>query len=499
MIPIQTVAQVREFEERLIAGGGITAEELMERAGREGAAILAREFPRAREALLLIGKGNNGGDGLVIARHLARFGWRIALAIPHHRTELGPLCGRKLDELRAEFPSTLIGPISEGMPWPHADGVVVDALLGIGAKGDLRPALDNAVKLANRKRAERFFRVAAVDGPTGLHLGADRALAADLTLCIGFGKTALLQEENADAVGRIEVVPIFRWDDSEHIPAEAVLERTHLHPLLPRRRPRSHKATFGRLVLVGGSRGTSGAPLIAATGALRAGAGLVHVAVRSEVLAETVARAPLEAMVSAAGDGADFSALLEKADVVAVGPGLGTDHDAVELLRRIQGETKAPLVIDADGLTILSQHPDLLAACRGRALLTPHPGEMGRFLGGKFPEAERAAVARAFAEEHGVVLVLKGTRTLVAAPGAPLAVNTTGNPGLAAGGSGDLLTGIVAALAGQGLKLAAAARLGVWLHGRAADLALRDRGAEEGLGPLEVTGHLAAAFADLRS
>jgi NAD(P)H-hydrate epimerase len=234
---------------------------------------------------------------------------------------------------------------------------------------------------------------------------------------------------------------------------------------------------------------------------LRTGAGLVHIAVRSEVLAEAVPRAPIDAMVLAAGDGASFSALLEKSDVVAIGPGLGTDYDASELIRRILGETKAPLLIDADALTLLAKHADLLAACRGRAILTPHPGEMGRFpgLGGKFGEAERPEVARQFVAAYGVVLLLKGTRTLVAAPGEPLAVNATGNPGLAAGGSGDLLTGIVASLVGQGLALADAARLGAWLHGRAADLALRARGAEEGLGPLEVADHLAAAFADLRS
>lgn len=505
-LKILSAAGVRAIEERVIAGG-VSAESLMERAGKGAAERIAREFPRAREALFLIGKGNNGGDGLVVARWLARAGWRVSLSLLAPRAELGPLCGAKLAELLREFAALPVGVWGSDAPrWPEADGVVVDAVLGIGARGDLKPALAEAVRALNREREARFFRTVAIDGPTGLHqLEEDSekepAVArADLTLSIGFGKEAFFREEWGDYVGRIHAVPIFDAAAGEEGPADAgrMLEPASLRALLPRRKPRSYKNRFGRVVVIGGSRGTVGAPLIAATGALRSGAGLVNVAVRSEIFAAASGLAPLEAMVLAAGDGAEFEAVLKGAQAIAIGPGLGTDHDAAELLRRILTETAVPLVVDADGLTLFSRDPSLLEACRDRAVLTPHPGEMKR-LAGEFSEAARPATARAFADAHGVAVVLKGTRTVVAAPGRPLYLNTTGNPGLAAGGSGDLLTGIVAGLLGQGLERCDAARLGVWLHGRAADLALRARGCEEGLGPLEVAGFLAAALADLRS
>jgi len=502
--PILSAAEVRRIEETVIAGG-ISAEVLMGRAGEGCALRLRREFPAARTALCFIGKGNNGGDGLVIARRLAEAGWQVALALPFPPDALGALCKKKFDEVTHAFSAIPVRSVGDALPWPGADGLVIDALLGIGARGEVAGPLREAVLAIDRERAARFFRVAAIDGPTGLHRLAEGAekeeaiVTADLTLAIGFGKDSLFREEWSGWVGRIALVPIFDEGTGDVPAAFRALAPESLRALLPRRSAKSFKNTFGRVVIVGGSRGTAGAPLIATTGALRIGAGLVHVAVRSDVFQAAAALAPLEAMIVAAGDGAEFGALLAKADALAVGPGLGTDHDAAELLRRVLHETRVPLVIDADGLTLLSRDPSLLAACRDRAILTPHPGEMSRLVGAKFPDAERPARAQAFADTHGVVVVLKGTRTLVAAPGQPLSINTTGNPGLAAGGSGDLLAGIIAGLLGQKLERCDAARLGVWLHGRAADLAVRERGAEEGLGPLEVAGHLAAAIADLRA
>ena len=507
---ILTPAAVRTAEEEIIAAG-TSAETLMERAGERSARILQREYPGPRPALLFIGKGNNGGDGLVIARHLARAGWPLSLCLLAEPEKLGLLCKQKLDELLREFPALPVAPFGDALSWPGADGLVIDAILGIGAKGTLAFPLDDAVQSINQRRETHFFRTIAVDGPTGLHQFASEAsdgpaddleaVEADLTLSIGFGKDLFFREELADWVGRIETVPIFDpgLDDADDESAcPRALEPVALRPLLPRRKARSHKNTYGRVLIVGGSRGTIGAPLLSATGALRTGAGLVNIAVRSEVFAAASGMAPLETMVSAAGDSAEFGKILASAKAIAVGPGLGTDHDAARLLQRIVQETNAPLVIDADALTLLSQDHTLLAACRHRAILTPHPGEMKRLLDRPFTEAERPQVAREFAETHGLVLVLKGTRTLVAAPSLPLYTNTTGNPGLAAGGSGDLLTGIIAALLGRGLMRCEAARLGVWLHGRAADLALRTRGCEEGLGPIEVATHLAAAIVDLR-
>ncbi|MDE1172029.1 MAG: NAD(P)H-hydrate dehydratase [Verrucomicrobium sp.] len=482
--------EVRAAEDWVIAAG-TGAEELMERAGARMAAILRREFPGPRESLFLVGKGNNGGDGLVVARHLLAAGWTVRLLLA--QADLGGLCRRQWERLPGD-----LKPLSprDPIPWPGADGVVIDALLGIGAKGPLRPELAETVAAVNRARAERFFRVAAVDGPTGLHAEGE-AVRADLTLSIGFGKERLFLEEKADWVGRIEPVPIFDAMP-EYAARREALDRELLRPLLPRRAPASHKSQFGRIAIAGGSPGLIGAPILSSLGALRVGTGLLNILVPPEVWKLVAARAPLQAMVVSTADDAFTRQILEKVHALAAGPGLGTGSAAAALLRRLLEETKAPLVIDADGLTLLARDPALLSLCRGRAVLTPHPGEMERLLGGKFSLAERPAKAAAFAEEHGVVLLLKGCRTVIAEPGRPLAYNTTGNPGLATGGSGDLLTGIIAGLLGQKLSLGDAARLGAWLHGRAADLALRARGAEEGMGGEEVAGRLADAIADLR-
>ncbi|SDU17653.1 NAD(P)H-hydrate epimerase [Verrucomicrobium sp. GAS474] len=503
---ILTNEEVRAIENRIIASG-TSADTLMERAAEGIVAALAREFPAARDVLCLIGKGNNGGDGLAVARRLAEAGWRVAVGLAFEPAAATPLCAAKLTWLRTAFPAvpvfSLTEPSRQPIPWPGAQGLVIDALLGIGARGGLSPVLGEIVSLVNRERNGRFFRVAAIDGPTGAHRLAEKeeALIADVTLTLGFGKEPLFAEAAANAVGRIIAVPIFEGQEEEERAASdraEALTPPLLLPLVPRRAARSHKGTYGRILIVGGSRGMTGAPVLSSLGALRSGAGLLHIATRKEALATVSLRAPLEAMVVAAGDGADFTGLLGRMSVLVVGPGLGTDYDASELLRRILAETTVPLVLDADALTLAAQDRTLLDACRGRAILTPHPGEMERLLGRPCAEAEREAVAVGFAEEHGVVLVLKGVRTVVAAPGAPARLNTTGNPGLAAGGSGDLLAGMIAAQAGRGLALREAASLAVWLHGRAADLAVRSRGAEEGLGAVEVAEWIAPALADLR-
>ncbi len=510
---ILTNEEVRAVEERVIAAG-TPAAVLMERAAEGIAAALAREFPQCREALFLIGKGNNGGDGLAAARRLAEAGWHVSVALAFDPALASPLCTANLTALREVLPGTAFFPAADpgigALPWPGSHGIVVDALLGIGARGGLSPVLAELVALTNFERSRRFFHVAAIDGPTGAHRLAEEepALTADLTLSIGFGKEDLFKEAGADSVGRIVEVPIFDAGWTAHAEAADIpvadkaeaLAPSLLFPLVPRRLARSHKGDYGRVLVVGGSRGLTGAPVMTGLGALRAGVGLLHIAARKDAYPTVAARAPLEAMVVAAGDGADFDALLHKVSVLAVGPGLGTDYDAAELLRRILGETSVPLVLDADALTLLAQNHDrtLLEACRGRAILTPHPGEMRRLLGRPFADGERETVATRFAAEYGVVLVLKGVRTLVATPDAPARINTTGNPGLAAGGSGDLLAGVIAAQLGRGLSLRDAASLGVWLHGRAADLAVRSRGAEEGLGAVEVAKWLAPALADLR-
>jgi hydroxyethylthiazole kinase-like uncharacterized protein yjeF len=225
--------------------------------------------------------------------------------------------------------------------------------------------------------------------------------------------------------------------------------------------------------------------------------GLLSVVTRGDAQPIVAAHAPPEAMVSAWQEG-ETPEVVVGASVIAIGPGLGTDEQALEMLRAVLS-VGCPVLVDADGLTLLAKNPELFNEAKGSLVLTPHVGEMGRLIGRKFLPDERETVAREFVEKHDVTLVLKGTRTLVIKRGGPFWINTTGNAGLSTGGSGDTLTGIIAGLLAQKLAPLDAARLGVWLHGHAADLVLAERGCEEGLTPTMLSAQLGAALVSLRA
>jgi hydroxyethylthiazole kinase-like uncharacterized protein yjeF len=321
-------------------------------------------------------------------------------------------------------------------------------------------------------------------------------VVADLTLAVGFVKDVLCREALAGWVGRLEVVP---WSAE---PAEGKAPRQVLVPhelagLLPRRAAGSFKNDFGKLAIVAGRVGFTGAPVLAVQAAQAIGVGLLSVVTRGDAQPIVAAHAPPEAMVSAWQEG-ETPEVVVGASVIAIGPGLGTDEQALEMLRAVLS-VGCPVLVDADGLTLLAKNPELFNEAKGSLVLTPHVGEMGRLIGRKFLPDERETVAREFVEKHDVTLVLKGTRTLVIKRGGPFWINTTGNAGLSTGGSGDTLTGIIAGLLAQKLAPLDAARLGVWLHGHAADLVLAERGCEEGLTPTMLSAQLGAALVSLRA
>ena len=315
---------------------------------------------------------------------------------------------------------------------------------------------------------------------------------ADFTITVGCAKSGLVADSAIDFVGRLEVVPLAELQpDASGGPEVATADS--LSSLLPRRSYSSYKNQFGRIGIVAGSRGFTGAAVMCSSGALRAGAGLVELFVPEEIYGIIATAAAPEVMVRPITSYDDL--LEEPVDVWAVGPGLGKSR-AGEILELVRA-AKAPMVLDADGLNILSEKMDTLKKAQGPRLLTPHPGEMKRL----FPDQEmsRSGIARRFCEEFKVTLLLKGSRTVVAEAGHPLSYNTTGNPGMATGGMGDVLTGVCAALLGAKLSLHDAARLGAWLCGRAAELAIfNDNASEESLLPRDVLDHLGAAFTDLR-
>jgi hydroxyethylthiazole kinase-like uncharacterized protein yjeF len=495
-----SIPDMIQREKETFQSGRSTPLALMEAAGAAMADQIRAAYPGSRPFLILVGKGNNGGDGLVVARHLAETGLRVRVVLTAPEDQLGELPQSRLEKLRS-LPVE-IASWSADLEFPGSDGVVIDALLGVQAKGALRDPLAEIVARLNAARAAHFFRTVALDLPSGLAAYAegdapkerDAAVVADLTLAVGFIKELLCHETLSKWVGRLEVVP---WSGEKFAsaPLQALVGH-ELAGLLPRRSALSHKNDFGRVVIVAGSLGFTGAAVLCTQAAQAMGAGLLCVVTRSDAAAIVAAHAPPEAMVSGWSD--THPEIMESATAIAIGPGLGHNDRTRHMLRAVL-QIGCPVLIDADALTVLAKNLSLLNEAKGPIVLTPHPGEMGRLIGRKFEPAEREAVARDFTGEHDVTLVLKGTRTLVTARGQALYFNTTGNPGLSTGGSGDTLSGILVALLGQGLAPLDAARLGVWLHGHAADLALTTRGCEEGLTPTLLSENLGPALVSLRA
>jgi hydroxyethylthiazole kinase-like uncharacterized protein yjeF len=476
---------MRAAEEAAFARG-ISAEALMEKAGAGIARSIVKFFPRAGKCIVFAGKGHNAGDAFVAARWLAQAGWEIETRLVFPEEELSALTSQKLRELRDRACGKLSVPCQT---------IVLDGLLGLGARPPLRDPIRDACRAINSLRAGAY--VIAIDLPSGLDGDSgeadDDCVAADFTITVGCAKSGLVADSAVDFVGRLEVVPLDELQPAEtEAQAELAIPES-LRDLLPRRKYSAYKNQFGRIGIVAGSRGFTGAAVMCSLGALRGGAGLVELFVPEDIYEIVAAAAPSEVMVKPVKSYADL--LEEPIDVWAVGPGLGKSR-AEEILT-LMCNAKQPMVIDADGLNILAEEIGTLEKLRGPRLLTPHPGEMKRL----FPNEKmsRGEIATKFCAKYALTLLLKGSRTVVAEAGRPLSYNTTGNPGMATGGMGDVLTGVCGALLGAKLSPNDAARLGAWLCGRAAELAIFNGNAsEESLLPRDVLDHLGAAFRELR-
>jgi ADP-dependent NAD(P)H-hydrate dehydratase / NAD(P)H-hydrate epimerase len=465
---------------------GISAEALMNEAGAGIARCVSQFFPIPARCLVFAGKGNNGGDALVAAAQLKRAGWHTDVLLAFAEAECSELLRKKIAEFRgitALAESELSAPLS-----------VLDGLLGLGSKPPLRDRIANSAREINRLRREKNAFVFAVDLPSGLDGDTGErdpgCVTADFTVTIGAAKRGLLVDDAINVVGRMEVVPLGGLQLASA--AESVACAASLHGLLPRREFNVYKNQFGRVGIVAGSRGFAGAASMCAWGALRAGAGLVEVFVPRNIYDVVAAAAPFESMVKPVRFYGDL--LEEKIDVWGIGPGLGTTHarEVADLIENVE----QPMVVDADALNTLSRDVSVLKNCRGPRLLTPHPGEMKRLAGDK--NRSRVEIAQKFTRDFPVTLLLKGSRTIVAENGDRISYNTTGNPGMATGGMGDVLTGVCAALVAQKLSLFDAARLGAWVCGRSAEIARFNYAAsEQSLLPRDVLSHLGAAFNEL--
>jgi hydroxyethylthiazole kinase-like uncharacterized protein yjeF len=485
-----SVAQMRQAESDAFARG-VSAEDLMQHAGEGLASVILRLRPTPQHCAVFVGKGHNGGDVAVAALALARAGWKMVVVPVTDDPGLSELTRKHVDALRGS-------PGVTRQTDPAGADVILDGLLGIGARGDLRGGVARAADKIHAGRSRGALVVAAdlpsgLDGDTGVP-GAG-CVVADLTVTFGFPKRGLIADAASGHAGALEIVPLPGLLPPVSADAVRVADRAALRETFPRRPLDAHKGMCGRVGVVAGSPGFSGAAALAARGALRGGAGLVTVYVAPEIHASVAALAPAECMVRGCTELAD-TVLAANLDALAIGPGIGFGRNA-EVLRLI-AEFPGPAVVDADALTVLATEPTALDGARGPRVLTPHPGELGRLL----PRGEawdRADWARAWISEHPGVLLLKGPRTLIGRRGDLLRVNPTGNPGLASGGMGDVLTGLCAALLAQGRDALAAASLAAWLHGRAADLLVHGgRVAGESLLAGDVAEALSEAMLDLR-
>lgn len=485
---VLTGAQMAELDRQAIAGLGIPSLVLMENAGRAVLAELHMRFPDLLEQKIVIvaGKGNNGGDGLVVARGLIDFGARLEIFVlgspkqpsEEIRTQAQILAklGREIHYI--EKPSDLRC-LQDSL---LACQLVVDAIFGTGFRGTAQDLPAQAIELINLSAAF----VCALDIPSGVETDTGHvwgpAVQADLTVTLALPKLGLLLYPGRQYAGELAVRPIGypRVLIEQYASKLEWVERAWVAEHLPQRHPYSHKGDYGKALIVAGSRGYAGAAALCAESALRAGAGLVYLALPASLLAAMEAKLTEVVKIGLPErDGAlTLAALdliletLEDQDLLAVGPGLGQHPQTVKLARQLVAQASKPLVIDADGLNALGSHAQkILAKRRAPTVLTPHPGELSRLIKKTVEEieADRVGVARETAKQFNSVLVLKGVPTVTATPDGEIFINSTGNSGLASGGSGDVLTGCLAGLLAQGLDSITASVCAVYCHGRAAD------------------------------
>ena len=504
-IHLVTGAQMAAIDRRAMAAG-IPGLDLMEAAGQGVTRVLEDLLGglTGRRIVVLCGKGNNGGDGFVVARHAAEKGAQVRVFLASSPDDIQGDARVNLSRI-AHLPVVFTGDLSRVREaLTQADGAV-DALLGTGIRGGARGRIADLIALLQQATCP----IVAVDVPSGLDADTGRAdgpcAAATRTVTFARPRIGQFFYPGRALCGRLHVLDIGIPDDA--IEAEGIqtflMDAARAGALMPRRAPDAHKGDCGRVCIIAGSVGLTGAAALSAGAALRSGAGLVTLGVPAslnDVLEIKVTEAmtrPLpevrKARCLSLRARGDMLRLLERADAAALGPGLGTHRETVEMVRRVVRDLRVPTVLDADALNALSGDLDAIRACKAPLILTPHPGEFSRLAGLDIQTIRQDPICavRAFAADMGATVILKGAPTAIA--GDVVFVNPTGNAGMATGGAGDVLTGILAALLGQGLCASDAARLGVYVHGLAGDL-MAERTGQMGLVAGDLVSALPKAF-----
>ncbi|NOX96875.1 MAG: NAD(P)H-hydrate dehydratase [Nitrospirae bacterium] len=508
-----TPEEMREIDRKAIEEFQIPSLQLMENAGRQ-IAEAAREmlrFPLGKRVAIFAGRGNNGGDGFVAARYLVEEEAEIDIY----------LLGKK-EDVKGDAQTNLqrlTQPVMEIKEEKDLDklkdslsqaDLIIDALLGTGARGKVQGILKATIELLN----ESGKPIISVDIPSGLSgekgEPLDICVKAARTVTMGLPKQGLISYPGAEYVGELKVADIGIPPEvlNDHCLKVNLLEEKDISSLFPYRRRETHKGNYGHILVLAGSTGFTGAAALAGLGALRSGGGLITLGVARSLnpvleakLTEVMTK-PLpetgEGSLSLEAEG-DILELVQRMDALAVGPGLSIHPETQELVKRLITKINKPMVIDADGLNGLAGDISLLTKSPASIIITPHPGEMGRLLGMTVAEvqSDRIGVARQAALQMGIVIVLKGARTVISDPEGNVYVNPTGNPGMASGGMGDILTGMIASFIGQGLTELEAAKAGVYIHGLAGDIAAGTQG-EIGLIATDLLDKLPLAIKQLQ-
>ncbi|MDE0325558.1 MAG: NAD(P)H-hydrate dehydratase [Candidatus Poribacteria bacterium] len=494
---VVTAAEMRRIDQDTIEGIGIPGIVLMETAGSAIVRAIKRHYPTCQRIGIFAGKGNNGGDGIVIARQLAHVGRdvHIFLVSPadsftgeaHINLQIAKRLGLQIEEILTDTGFNGTGTVPTTLA---SCELLVDAILGTGVRGAVRSPIASVINAINSLSTP----VLSVDLPSGLDADTGHPLGtcvqADRTVTIGLPKRGLLMHPGAELAGKLEVVDIGfpqQVVDAQDIKVNWTTA-TQASQWVPPRPPASHKGSYGRVLVVAGSTGMTGAAALASEAALRAGAGLVTLATPKhlnpilEGLLPEVMTLPLPETEAGSLAVSATSAILEFAEktksVLAIGPGLSQHPETVFFVHQLVRENREQglslrMVIDADGLNALSQDRNIFSLLGRETVLTPHPGEMARLTGASVStlEKDRIHTAQQFASEHSLTLVFKGAPTVSADANGEVWINSTGNPGMATGGMGDVLTGVIAGLMAQGIASETAAALGVYLHGLAGDIA----------------------------
>ncbi|HEY7534296.1 MAG TPA: NAD(P)H-hydrate dehydratase [Nitrospiraceae bacterium] len=489
-----TAAQMQTLERQTMTEAHVPSSALMENAGEGFLTHLEQHYGpvRGKTITIFCGKGNNGGDGLAIARLLHRRHARVHAILLSPLLDLSrdaALMHRRLVKVAGRSVLTSFRSADQMHALLSASDLVIDAILGTGLASEVKGLYRDAIELINDSPCP----VMAVDIPSGIQADdgtiMGHAVRATMTVTFGLPKLGLFMGAGIDHSGTVFVADIgIPSAYVESIESRTMLLTPTIMTALPPRKLSSHKGTFGHAGIIAGSVGKTGAAALAAQAALRVGTGLVTVATPSSVndileaklfevmtlpLPETkdrtLARSALDQVL----------AFMQARTALAIGPGLSTHPETVDLVRVMMKHVDRPTVIDADALNALAGQTSLLAQCKAPPVLTPHPGEMARLAGDTTPQivnTDRIGIARRFSREWGVFLVLKGARTVIARPDGFVAVCPTGNPGMATAGTGDVLTGMITGLLAQGLPTWDAACAATYIHGYAGDLAAQELG-----------------------